>query len=215
MSQLATGRDIIINAIYAGNRAQGIKEMWQAVAQYGGGTYAAIEMDEGTYQIPAPQDAMLQKLNIELNVTYLPFGAKGKEGRKKQLDQDDNAARMGEQSANSRVQAKASMLYDNAAWDLVDAVEEKDFRLDSVKKEALPEAMQSMSIEEREAFVGGMRVARGRVQRKIQKLSKDRDEFLKKERARQKTGDKSGLDEALLKSIREHAEKKGFKFSDK
>lgn len=214
VSQLATGKDIIINSIYAGDRAQGIKEMWQAVAQYGGGTYAAIEMDEGTYQISAPQDAMLQKLNIELNVTYVPYGARGRVGRKKQLDQDENAARMGEQSANSRTAAKATAMYSNSKWDLVDAVEEKDFRLESVEKEALPEAMRSMTIQEREAYVGGMRAARGAVQNKIKKLSKARDEFLKKERARQKIGDKTSLDDALLKSIREHAEKKGFKFSD-
>lgn len=215
VAQLATGKDIIINAIYAGDRVQGIREMWQAVAQYGGGTYAAIEMNEGTYQIPAPQDAMLQKLNIELNVTYVPYGARGQAGRRNQLDQDENAARMGEQSANSRTVAKATAMYSNSGWDLVDAVEEKDFRLDSVKKEALPKEMRSMSTDEREAYVDGMRAARSAVQQKIKKLSKDRDEFLKKERARQKTGDKASLDDALLESIREHAEKKGFKFSDK
>jgi hypothetical protein len=213
VSQIATGQDIVINAIYAGDRSQGISEMWEAVAQHGGGTYAAIEMNEATYQIPAPQDVMLQKLNIELNATYIPYGARGREGRENQLAQDGNAERMGGQSAGSRVAAKASRLYSNSFWDLVDAVADKDFRLDSVDKEELPEAMQSMTPAERDAYVNGMRAARDTVQQKIKKLSEERDEFLRQERARQKSGDSSGLDDALLESIHKHAKKKGFEFS--
>lgn len=212
VAKLAREKDIVINAIYAGDRNQGIGEMWESVAQHGGGSYAAIDMNEATYQIPTPHDDTLSRLNIELNATYVPYGAAGDEGRRNQHDQDKNAAVTGEQSVGARIAAKATALYNNSMWDLVDAAAETDFRIDAVKKEELPENMQAMTPAEQEAYIAGMSRARGAVQEKIKEVSAQREAFIRAQRERQK-GDQSGLDDALLESIHEHAKKKGIEFS--
>ncbi len=42
-ARAARDKDIIINALYAGNREQGIVEKWHEIAQHGGGTFSVID----------------------------------------------------------------------------------------------------------------------------------------------------------------------------
>ncbi len=208
----ARGKDIIINAIYAGNHQQGIAESWGEVAMHGHGSFSAIDMQQGTLQIATPQDEILIKLNIELNKTYLPFGEKAEYGSSNQLAQDGNAARMGKQSQASRVVSKGNSLYGNAIWDLVDASQEKDFDWDELEEKELPEVMRSMTDEEKKAYLNGMIEARKAIQKKITEVGKAREEYLKQERS--KMSGKTSLDDAILQALRKQAEGKGFTFEN-
>ncbi len=211
VAELARSRGITINSIYCGQNQQGINEHWDQVAMHGGGTYTAIDMQRATAQIPTPQDSILIKLNVELNATYIPYGRRGREGVANQLAQDSNASRLGQQSSSSRIAAKATRLYSNSFWDLVDACDSKDFNLDSIKKEELPDNMKSMAIAERHAYVLGMKAARNRIQKQIQEVNTKRSKFLQE--AQDKAGPgQAGLDDAILKAIRKQAKAKGFKF---
>jgi hypothetical protein len=208
VAEQARGRGITINAIYAGNREQGIQESWQQVAQHGGGNFSAIDMRCGTIQIPTPQDPILERLNQELNSTYVPYGGYGAAGRSNQLEQDRNAMAMGPQAAGSRAIAKGGALYSNEAWDLVDAAARKDFDYAHLAGADLPENMRSMSVPEQQAYVEGMRATRSAVQKKIQDVSAAREQFLKE--ARQKAaGGQVSLDDAMLQAIHEQAKAKG------
>ena len=138
VAEQAGKQGIIINAIYGGNREQGITELWDQVAKHGGGSYSAIDMKFGTAQIATPFDSTLQLLNDELNGTYIPYGEKGPEALANLLAQDVNARRLGAQSCGSRIAAKACAIYKTASWDLVDAVSEEGFVLADVKQEDLP-----------------------------------------------------------------------------
>lgn len=202
---------ITINAIYCGNWQTGRHELWHEVAQCGGGDYSAIDMARGTIQIQSPYDREIMELNIRLNATYIPYGLRGDEGRARQLAQDSNAVAVGDQAAPSRVAAKASPLYENSAWDLVDASKRREFRMKDVKEAELPPAMQAMSEQERIAFVERQAADRTEVQRKIQELNTRRDAYLQEEQKKQNNG-QVGLDEALKQSIQKQAEAKGFKF---
>lgn len=210
VADYARANGIFVNAIYAGNREQGVAEKWHEVAIHGGGNYSAIDMQHGTFQIRAPQDDILLKLNVELNATYIPFGAGGRAGCQNQLAQDENAATMGVQAAPSRVAAKASKLYRNAAWDLVDAFLEKDFALADVDDEELPADLRPLTLAEREAVIQQKLAARQDVQRRIAEVNAAREAYLRAERAKQ--GDKVGLDDAIVAALRSQAESKGFTF---
>ena len=211
VAELARSRGITINSIYCGQNQQGLSEHWDQVAMHGGGTYAAIDMHRATAQISAPQDSMLIKLNVELNATYIPYGRRGLAGVANQLAQDRNAARLGEQSCSSRIAAKATRLYTNSFWDLVDACDRKDFKLDSIKKEEMPDNMKSMTIAERRAYVGGMKAARSRIHKQIQEVNTERSKFLQEAQPKGDSG-QAGLDDAMLHAIRKQAQAKGFKF---
>lgn len=204
----ARERDIIINAIYAGDRSQGISEQWEEVARHGGGCFTAIDMACGTVQISTPYDLELQTLNIELNATYVPYGARGQEGLENQRCQDDNAVRLGQQSCASRVVSKSTALYSNSVWDLVDAMARNEVRLEEMEAEALPEPMRGLSVEEQRVYIERHATARRDVQKKIQTISEQRELYLRQQR--EKTAGGTALDEAMLKALREQAAARGF-----
>jgi len=204
----ARDRGIIVNALYAGNRDQGVVEKWHEVAQAGEGNFSAIDPAIGSIQIAAPQDARLLELNGKLNTTYVPYGEKGQDGLTNQVAQDSNASRLGVQSCSSRIVAKGGALYNNASWDLVDKSLEEGFDWDTVSPADLPEEMQSMTAEERVEFIAAKRAQREAIQSEIQSASEAREAFVKQAIAEQ-IGE-AGLGEAMRAAIREQAMAKGF-----
>ncbi len=207
-ARAARDEDIIINALYAGNREQGVVEKWHEIAQHGGGTFSAIDPATGTIQIATPQDDQLLDLNARLNTTYVPYGSRGQAGLANQVAQDSNASRLGVQSCSSRIVAKGSALYTNASWDLADAALDQDFRWDSLNAEDLPEKLRSMTDEELVAYVDGKRTERESIQQEIQRISEEREAYVRSVLARSGA---VGLGEAMRDAIREQALTKGFK----
>lgn len=207
----ARTRGISVNSIFCGDRDQGTREHWNEVAAYGGGSFSAIDMRCGTFQIEAPQDKILLELNMKLNATYLPYGSLGDAGQRNQVEQDEVAKRVGAASAPSRVAAKATALYQNAGWDLVDAIAEKKVELKDVKEAELPPVMQNMPAEERPRFVNAQRLARADIQKQISELNQKREQFVQDARTKA-SGGKQALDQAMLGTIRDQAKQKGFKF---
>ena len=54
-ARAARDRDIIVNALFAGNREQGVVEKWHEVAQAGEGNFSAIDPSTSSIQIAAPR----------------------------------------------------------------------------------------------------------------------------------------------------------------
>jgi len=204
----AGDKDILINALYAGNREQGVGENWHEVAQHGHGNFSAIDVQRGIAQISTPHDERLLRLNASLNDTYLAYGERGADGLANQLAQDNNASRLGVQSCSSRIVAKGSALYTNASWDLVDAMVKEDFSLASLRTQDLPEEMQGMDQQQRLSYVEAKRAQREDVQQQIQELSDKREAFLVQ--AKKDELGAQGLDDAIRQAIREQAKAKGF-----
>jgi len=207
-ARAARDRDIIVNALYAGNRDQGVVEKWHEVARAGEGNFTAIDPSTGSIQIAAPQDDLLLELNGRLNTTYVPYGEKGQNGLANQVAQDSNASRLGVQSCSSRIVAKGGALYNNGSWDLVDRTLEEGFDWNSLSLADLPEEMQSMTLDEKVEFIQAKRAQREGIQSEIQAASDAREVFVKKMIADQ-IGE-AGLGEAMRKVIREQAMAKGF-----
>ncbi|ANM30907.1 hypothetical protein ABI59_16980 [Acidobacteria bacterium Mor1] len=204
----ARDQDIIVNALYAGNREQGVVEKWHKVAQAGDGNFSAIDPAVGSIQIATPQDDLLLELNGSLNTTYVPYGEKGESGLANQIAQDSNASRLGVQSCSSRIVAKGGALYNNASWDLVDKSLEDGFNWDMLSLSDLPQALRELSDEERDTFIASKRSERERIQQDIQRASAEREAFVKQAMI-ERLGDE-GLGEAMRQVIREQAMAKGF-----
>jgi len=107
---------------------------------------------------------------------------------------------------------KSKSQYSNESWDLVDASKNKKSKIRKLKKEELPQEMRDMSLKEREEYVGKKAKERKRIQKKIQKLSKERNKYIAKERKKQATSGKITLETAIIKIIHSLGKKKGFKF---
>ncbi|MGB0716184.1 MAG: VWA domain-containing protein [Phycisphaerae bacterium] len=202
----ARERDILINAIYAGNASQGMAESWNQVASHGNGEYAAIDMSAGLRQRYTQYDDILIQLNTQLNATYIPYGRQGAQMRLRQEAQDAQACQLGKQTAASRSAAKGSVLYDNAHWDLVDASKDKKFEVSSVPVSQLPDAMQLMSEDERVKYLEQARQKRSKLQKKIQEVQLKRLAELRKQEENDESTE--GLGRATKRTIRSQAKSK-------
>jgi len=209
----AITKGIIVNTIHCGSEQQGIDGKWKDGAMLADGSYMNIDQNRAIAHIAAPQDKEIARLGAELNKTYVPYGGAGTVGAARQMEQDANARKRA--SAGSYVQrmvAKSSAQYRNVSWDLVDAVKEGKVDLKELKKDELPENMQKMTPEERKAYLEQNAKKRAEIQEKIRKLNEERRDYVAAERKKQaKPGEKT-LDQAVIGSVREQAESKGYKF---
>ena len=208
----AVKKGIIINTIHCGSREEGIKGQWEDGAKLGEGTYSFIDQGQAVVHIPAPQDEAITKLGAELNTTYVSYGVEGKTGLARQTMQDENAASVAPAAAVQRAVSKScDTLYCNAQWDLVDAVKQKQVKLEDVKDGDLPENMKKMTAAERAKYVEEMGKKRGEIQAKIQTLDTERQKFVAEKR-REMVGEDKSLGAALLAAVRTQACGKGFEF---
>ncbi len=211
----AKNADTIINAIYCGNPEDTIAPAWREVAESGNGQFVSIDQNQ-TVVIATPFDEQLATLSVEVNVTYIPFGADGQRGMQNQTIQDSNSSNMNSAAAASRARTKASANY-QCSWDLVDACNSNQVELKNVKTEDLPENMQSMTISERTAYLKEVLDRRETIQKKIQKVSVQRNGFLAKAKSEMSAANEMSFDHILRNAIRKQAIAKGFQFeiSDK
>ncbi|MSP63801.1 MAG: VWA domain-containing protein [Myxococcales bacterium] len=206
----ARARGIYVNTIYCGGESSGEARLWQQVASLGAGRYAAIDQNSAV-AIATPMDDELGRLSLELNKTYIGYGAGAAAGLANQAAQDVNAFHISKSAAAGRAGAKSSGLYENANWDLVDATKGAPAKIAAVPAAALPEPMRAMSVEERTKFVVGKVKERDEIQKKISTLAGKRKEFMKDART-SKPGAAKGIDDALEGAIIEQATSSGFKF---
>ncbi len=210
--RLAAHAGIIVNTIYCGSDNDSIAAGWREFAALTNGLYSSIDQNSAAAaNIATPMDDELTRLNQELNDTYLAYGAAGSRFRQNQLEQDGNAEAMSGAALASRVVTKAGRLYDSSEWDLVDAVKAGK-PLEEVATEDLPEAMRSMSADEREAFVREQSKKRQEIQARITTLDRERRAYIEKAPSSQAQADGRGLDEVMLNGLRTLAEAKGFTF---
>ena len=105
---------------------------------------------------------------------------------------------------------KASALYCNSAWDLVDACKEKAVDLAKLKKEELPPEMQKMNDTERKAYVEAKTSERAKIQSQINHLNLERSKYV--EEQMKKNSQTNTLDQVMITAIREQATKRNYRF---
>lgn len=201
---------VIVNTIHCGDYDIGIEGMWRHGAQLAEGNYLNINQDQAVVQIETPQDTELIQLNIELNNTYLWYGKEGRAAGARQMTQDKNARLLGLSSSSQRIAAKASSVYQNSRVDLVDAVNDEAVDLDAMEEAELPEAMKTMTEQQRRDFVKEHAEKRAEIQARIKDLSKQRDTYVAQERKRLAETEDDTLGNAVVQSIREQLGDAGF-----
>jgi antitoxin component of MazEF toxin-antitoxin module len=183
------------------------------MAKLADGQYMEIAATGGAIIVATPYDKELAELSTRLNGTYLAYGPAGQAAAANQAAQDANAARQNAPTAADRAAAKSSRQYNNARWDMIDALKNnKDFDVKKVKEEELPEEMRKMTPAEREAHVRKKAAERAEIQKQIQEMAAKRDQFIKEETQKKGlTGDKA-FETAVRESVVKQAQDKGFAF---
>jgi hypothetical protein len=204
----ARNRGIRVNVIHCG----GEDATWKQGARLAGTPFLMIDQNQVVAHVAAPQDDEIARLGVELNATYIAYGAEGNLGFERQKLQDSNAATAQAGSVVWRSLAKSSASYRNAGWDLADAVTDGKVALDRVAADDLPEAMRSMTVEQRRAYVQQKLAERGRLQKRIRELSAARDAFVAAARQKQAgQGAAASLDAVMLATAEAQAKAAGFR----
>jgi hypothetical protein len=213
----AIAKGVIVNTIHCGPESEGISGGWKDGATLADGRFLIIDQDAAVVHIDAPQDAEIAKLNDKLNKTFVPIGQLGAQKQQTQIAQDALAMeKAGSGAAVQRNVTKASANYHNADWDLVDATKEKDFDLKKVKDEDLPEEFRGKSLEEKSALIEKKASERAEIQKQILDLNKARETFVAEKLKEESTSDgKETLDKAVISTVRDQAEKRGYTFEGK
>jgi hypothetical protein len=209
----AIAKGIVVNTIFCGSAGEGISTKWKDGADLADGSFMNIDQNQKIVDIKAPQDSAIMALGRQLNATYISYGSAGLSRKKMQTEQDMNAQTAAPAAMVQRSVAKASVSYENASWDLVDAKKDKKLSVAEMKAEELPEEMKEMKPQEREAYVEKKSAERAEIQARISKLNEERRTYVAEEQ--KKTSADNTLDKAIISAVRKEAVKKGYKFESK
>jgi hypothetical protein len=207
---------VIVNTLYCGPASNDEAKGWAGFAAEAGGKGLSIDQEKARVEAAAvatPFDKELAELSGKLNGTYVAVNSTaGREAAEKQVAQDRAAADAAPAAAAERGVSKASGLYRNGSWDLVDKLkDDPKFDLAKLKDEELPEEMRKLKPDERAGYLKKKAEERAAIQRTIGEVSARRQKHLDAERAkRPKPAGERALDEALTAVIREQAAAKGF-----
>jgi|GEM_PF-1102949 len=194
----SVNRGISVNTIFCGRYSEGQNLLWEEGAYLGQGQYMNIDHNTSTDRQMSPQDQQLLSLNDQLNQTYLPYGPDGYSMQQRQIAQDKNVSRYGKSNMAQRVMTKASPVYNNSKWDLIDAIDNGQVRLENIPDNELPSAMRGKTIGQKRVYLNQTRTKRKQVQSKILALGKTKraaDKQLNKN-----TPTKT-LDKAIVESV--------------
>lgn len=209
----AIRQGIIVNTIFCGPTSQGEQTGWSDGAALADGRFMSIDQDHKVAAIPAPQDAEIARLGVDLNRTYIPYGKMGREGQARQAAQDSNASSASPGALVSRSISKGcANLYCNDAWDLIDAIKTGKCKLDDLGDDDLPEDIRKLGKTERKARVDDVGRDRETIQKRIMNLNAEREAFLLAERKKQAAAGEETLDSAILKAVREQATRANIRF---
>jgi hypothetical protein len=207
----AIEKGIIVNTIHCGPDGVGIQSKWQDGALLAEGKYMVIDHNQAVVHFEAPQDKEIARLGVELNKTYVAFGAAGAANAARQVAQDANSISLSSQGSSvQRALAKSSALYCNSSWDLVDACKGTNFTLSALKNEELPAEMQQMSQTERKAYIETKTKERETIQEQINRLNAERTKFVADKTKQLKMT--NTLDSVVLSTVREQATKRNYSF---
>lgn len=214
LAETAVRQNVVLNTIYCGPRNHSEAAGWKMLAERAEGKYMAIEQNSAHMVFAAPQDKRLGELSGKLNTTYVFYGKNRLERAHNQTLQDTNAASLpgasGLSAGAGRATAKASSNYSMAESDLVDRYQ-ADPKLDFSKlpDNELPDEFKKLSAAERKEYVVKKLKEREDLKNEINKLSKERAEYITAEQKKQNKNGEATLDEAMRGVIREQSAKKG------
>jgi Mg-chelatase subunit ChlD len=209
--QAAMKRDLIINTVQCGSLAQ-TTPVWQEIARLSEGNFAAIAQSGNMAVIATPMDAELAELNRRVGGTLVGYGdvAARRSVAAKQLAAESAAPAV----AADRLLFNASLgVAVQGDGELLDSLAHGKVKWESLKKDQLPTELQKLSAADLKAEIGKRQKERSELQAKVQKLSKERQDYIDAERKRQAAAGKAdSFDEKVAQAIRAQAAKKGIQY---
>ena len=208
----AKHKGITVNTIHAGNANSQELDTWKHGAVLAGGNFMTIDQNVAVAHYQAPQDKRLAELNAKLNQTYVPYGTQGQQKAERQARMDSKSQAISSGLLAKRTISKASKMYSNEEWDLVDAVKDGKVDLDKIDKKAMPAPMRKLDKSEQKSYVAKKAKERRDIQEEIGKLAKQRLEFIAEKKKQAGTDNSNTMEQALSEAVTSQAKSKGYSF---
>jgi hypothetical protein len=209
--QEAMKEDLIINTVQCGNIAA-TAPFWKEIAQLSEGSYAAIAQSGNMVAVATPMDKELSELNRKLGTTLVGYGG---ELARRMVASKQLAAEVASASVTAdrlSFNAKSGVAVQGEG-ELLDNLSSGKVKLESVEKDKLPAELQKLDSDELKTEIGKKQKERAAVQQQIQKLSKEREDYIAAERMRKAVESKGdSFDEKVAASIRAQAARKGIEY---
>lgn len=204
----AVREGLIVNTIHCGPESDGVEGGWKLGATLGGGCFSFIDSNARPTHCPTPYDTRIGELGTKLNSTYMPYGGEGRDKLARQEAQDAATERAAPGASVQRAAAKATGLYTNSSWDLIDATKNGK-KIESLRDDELPEELRGLKPEERVRVVQEHAAERARIQREIAELEQKRQQFIGEQQRSVAAGPQT-WGEALQAAIRKQAAERGY-----
>lgn len=204
----AVSKNVFVNTIHCGDDYSGQSGFWKDGAEKGKGEYFFIDQNQKIRYIPTPYDVRIDDCNTRLNATYIYYGYEGSILKERQEMQDKEAESISYENKANRAEAKSKGNYSNANWDLIDAVNQDQIKLEDLDKSTLPEKYKTMSNKELTKEIERLNKERSEIQKEIMALSVERENFIEAEL--KKTGEESDLGKAITDAVLKFALVNGY-----
>jgi hypothetical protein len=209
--QEAAKQDIIINTVQCGNIPR-TTPFWKEIAQLSEGSFAAIAQSGNMVAVATPMDGELAELNRKVGKTLVAYGNEPVRMAiaRKQLAAEKAPASVVADRLSFNARSGVAV---QGEGELLDGLSSGKVKLESVKKDQLPPELQKLNREELNAELGQKQKERTELLARIQKLARERVDYLAAERKRQAEQSKSeSFDEQVAASIRAEAARKGIEY---
>jgi hypothetical protein len=206
----AKEKGVIVNTIYCGDRQQGIREHWNLLGECGNGSFTNINQNAKIIEIPTPYDSTLIVLNRKLNGTYISYGFDGSRKMRLQNEMDEKVNASGFGAGAQRAAAKSmSNAYNNASWDLVDAVRADSTYITRLDKKTLPDSLKNKNTKELQQYVKQKQEERNAIQKEILSINENRSRYITNEKQKMANAANNGqtLESAVETAIREQVKR--------
>jgi len=187
---VAKQKDIIVNAVLAGNAAD-TERVWRDIAQHGNGRFIPIPQDGGQVVIiETPYDEDIIILQREINGTVIPYGPramqKRTEDKTQQLSKVAAAApsQASEMASFINKRARSTSEAVTGDGDLVADVSAGRSSFSAIKDEDLPDNLRAMKPEQRIDEVNNQMSQRKALNEKLGALVAKRDKYVADARAK-------------------------------
>lgn len=204
LSRVATDMGIVINTVRCGNMAEtGLA--WKRISNNTGGMYTSIRQDGAMVAISTPHDERLKELNKAMSSTLLPTGTVAHKSAARRRARINSAMGAMAQAESAKFRSKSGKL---DSKDLLFQIS-RGKKLEDMDNEDLPAPVAALPRAEQKLYVAKVARKRAQIKAEIDKLSKERDAYIKtKKRPRSSTS----FDDTVVKALKKQGTKAGIKY---
>ena len=197
---LATNKNIVVSTVQCGGEPA-TTPIWKEIAERTGGGFTQIGQSGSMKMVETPFDAEIQKLNAELGRTVLPYGRMEDQSSLRDLVKVNVGSSAFVAGARNAVKAR-SMGEDKLAAPVAgfDLTAEPEL-LGKLDAKDLPEEMQGLSAEERQAKLDEAVARRKALNAQLLELDRKRSDFLRKAAESASAEEDASFDGEVLRSI--------------